>query len=298
MPPDLSVSIVNLNSRSTLLPCLEALYRTLGDLHAEVFVIDNAATDGSVAAVRQAFPQVCLIELDYVQGFSSNNNLAFTQSHGRYLLVLNNDTLLHPGALQALVGFLDAHPQAAVAGAQLLDADGGPQYSYDFAPSPLYEGLRPLSERLHPLPRPNGAGPMEVETVPAACMLVRALAAQQVGYFDVAFDPWYSEDTDWCYRFRQAGWGVFFVPAARVTHFGEVNQRRFSPQRYEVIHRQKARYFRKHHGPMAAWTYKIALFVSNLAKLLGWSLAWLLRRPHAAVKVKIHAMMVRRCLTF
>jgi N-acetylglucosaminyl-diphospho-decaprenol L-rhamnosyltransferase len=297
MIPDISVSIVNINRRELLLQCLESLYQTAADLNLEVFVVNNACTDGSAEAVRQRFPQVDVIEREAIQGFSSNNNLALRRSRGRYLLLLNNDTILHPGALQELTVFLNGHPEAAVVAAQLLDADGALQYSYDYAPSPLYEGLRPVSEHLRPRPKSNGQ-PLEVEFVSAACMLVRAAAAQQVGYFDVAFDPWYSEDADWCYRFRQAGWKIFILPAARVTHLGEVNERRFSAERYEIIYKQKARFFRKHSGRLAVWAYKIVLFVNNIFKLLYWSLAWLTGRRNAAIKVKIHAMMVRRSLSF
>jgi GT2 family glycosyltransferase len=297
MIPDISVSIVNINRRDLLLQCLESLYRTAADLNLEVVVVNNTCTDGSAEAVRQHFPQVQLIEIEAMQGFSSNNNLAMAHSHGRYLLLLNNDTIVHPGAVQELAGFLDSHPEAAVVTAQLLDADGAPQYCYDFTPTPLYEGLRPISERLRPRPKTNEQ-PLEVGFVPAACMLVRTAAAQQVGYLDVAFDPWYSEDSDWCYRFRQAGWKVFILPAARVTHLGEVDKRRLSPERYEIIYKKKAQFFRKHSGALAAWVYKIALFGNNIVKLLYWSLARIAGRPNAAVKVKIHAMMVRRSLFF
>lgn len=294
---DISVSIINTNNREVALACLESVYAQAGELALQVIVVNNACRDGSEEAIGVRFPQVELIEQAVMRGFSTNNNLALGRASGRYWMLLNDDTLVQPGAFQALAAFLDGHPQAGVAGARLLNRDGSEQFCYDYTPHPLYEGLRPFSEVLRPPPKSKGEA-LEVGYVSGACLVVRAAAAQQVGLLDTRFDPLYSEEVDWCFRFGQAGWKVYHLPQARVIHLGEVAKRKGSLARFERIYAKKTVFFRKHCGEGGAWVYKISLWLANLVKAGLWLGGWIVRRPEAQQEFRIHWNIVQKALRF
>jgi GT2 family glycosyltransferase len=210
-------------------------------------------------------------------------------------MLLNDDPVVQPGAIAAMVEFLDAHPEAGIVGAQLLNPDMTLQQCYDYAPNPWYDGLQPLSEILFPLPRANGK-PLQVENVNGACMLVRGCEAEKIGYLDTRFDPLYSEEVDWCFRFRKAGWQIYHLPHARVIHLGGSTMNRVPAKRYERIFEKKALFFRKHYGKLTLAIYKVSLLLANLLKFLIWGLAWLLGQKNAGEKARIHLHMVRRAL--
>jgi GT2 family glycosyltransferase len=294
---DLTISMINTNNRQVALACLESVYATAGDLSLQVIVVDNACTDGSAAEIQARFPQVEIIENENMLGFSTNNNLALARAVGRYWMLLNDDTLVQPGAFQAMLAFMDENPQVGVVGAALLNRDGTEQYCYDFRPQPLYEGLRPFSEIIQPPPKSNG-NPLETGFVSGACLMVRASAAQIVGLLDTRFDPLYSEEVDWCFRFYQAGWKVVHLPQAQVIHLGEVASRKTSLERYERIFKKKAVFFRKHFGNAAVWVYKLSLWIANFIKSCFWVLLWVFRKPGADQEAKIHWNIVRKALSF
>lgn len=295
MQPDISISIINTNNRQMVLDCLGSVFQTKGQLNLEIFVVCNACRDGSQEAIRKNFPDVKIIEHDEMLGFSTNNNLAFNQSTGRYLMLLNDDTIVLPGAFQEMVAFADDHPEAGVVGACLVGPDQAPQKSYDFSPNPFYDGLQPISELLIPLPGAHGK-PLEVENVGGACMLVRASAAKKIGYLDTRFDPLYSEEVDWCFRFRKAGWKIFHLPQARVIHLGGATMSRIPVKRYERIFEKKALFFRKHYGKGVVAVYKVCLLLMNIIKSFAWTVMWALGRKSAGDEMKIHWHMVRRAL--
>ena len=293
--PDISISIVNTNNRDIVLQCLASVFQAADDLDLEIIVVNNACTDGSAEAIGARYPSVTLIEHSQMLGFSTNNNLAFAQASGRYLMLLNDDTIVQPGAFKAMVDFSDGHPETGVVGALLLNPDGTFQKCYDHNPHPLYDGLQPISEILFPLPRSNGL-PLQVDTVHGACLMVRTSAAEKIGYLDTRFDPLYSEETDWCFRFRKGGWKVYHLPAARVIHLEAKTMNRSPVKRYERIFEKKAVFFRKHYSPGAVLVYKFCLFGINLAKALVWSLLWGTGKKSANDEAKIHWNMVRRAL--
>ena len=295
MKPDLSIAIVNTNNREITLQCLETVFATAPELNLEVFVVNNACTDGSTSAIQERFPRVQIIENEQMLGFSTNNNLVFARAQGRYLMLLNDDTLVQPGAFQVMVNFMDENLSVGAAGAQLLNPDRSFQKCYDHNPHPLYDGLQPLSEILFPLPGSKGL-PLQVATVHGACMLVRTAAAEKVGFLDTRFDPLYSEEVDWCFRIRKAGWKVYHLPTAQVIHLGGATMNRMPIRRYERIFEKKALFFRKHYGPGTVAVYKFSLWGINLAKALVWSALWGIGRDGAGDEARTHWHMVRRAL--
>ncbi|MBU2227195.1 MAG: glycosyltransferase family 2 protein, partial [Proteobacteria bacterium] len=197
---DLSIIIVNWNTRDLLRDCLESIEATARDLYHEIIVVDNASTDGSVEMLRERFPRVKVIENPENRGFGAANNQAMRIMAGRYALLLNSDTRLTENAVQKLFSFLESRPDAAMACGQLLNADGSRQDSVAAFPSlltlltntPLLEVLFP---RRFPSKRRDYPGPIEVDSAIGACMMVRKSAIDEVGMFDERYF-FFFEETD------------------------------------------------------------------------------------------------------
>jgi GT2 family glycosyltransferase len=210
-------------------------------------------------------------------------------------MLLNDDTIIKPGAFQEIISYLDGHPDVGVVGASLLNLDGTNQQCYDYSPHPIYDGFRPVSEFLLPIPKSHEK-PLDVANVCGACMVVRTPIAKTVGYLDTRFDPLYSEEVDWCYRIKKAGWNIRHLPSAEVIHLAGATMNRIPIHRYERIYEKKALFFRKHYGQGAVNVYKFSLFVNNLVKAILWTLIWGFRRNAVRDEVKIHWNIVRRAL--
>lgn len=293
---DLSIIIVNWNTRDLLAQCLASLFEqpttddgqpvlsVVGGRRWAVWVVDNASTDGSAQMVRERFPQVRLIENTENVGFARANNQAISQSAGRYVLLLNPDTEVQPGALEALVRFMDAHTQAGAAGARLLNPDGTLQLSCYPAPTLPREFWRLFHlDVLWPYACYPTAGwdpntPREVDVVQGACLILRREALDQVGLLDEDYFI-YSEEVDLCHRLRQHGWKVCWVPQATVMHYGGQSTQQVAAEMFLRLYQGKLLYFRKHHGWLAAQVYKLILLAAALTRLLLSPLALLERPP-------------------
>ena len=279
---DLSIIIVNWNTRELLAECLESVVRGqesgAGGLESEglipdprslipeVLVVDNASTDGSAAMVRERFPWVRLIENRENVGFARANNRAIRESTGRYVLLLNPDTVVRPDALSALVCFMAAHPEAGAAGARLINPDGSLQVSAQPFPTLGRELWRLLHmDAFHPFsayPRTRwrSSESVAVDVVQGACLMVRRTALAQIGLLDPDYFM-YSEEVDLCKRIRKAGWRIFWVPQATVIHWGGQSSRQVPEAMFLQLYRAKTLYFRKQHGRWQAGLYKAILWV-------------------------------------
>lgn len=256
--PDVSVILVSWNTRQLLLDCLAALPAALGNLNADVWVVDNASSDGSVAAVRESFPAARLIENKHNVGFAAANNQAIMASAGRYALLLNSDTSATPGAIGRLVAFADECPRAGVVGALLLNPDSSFQASYARFPSLHSEllsvtGIGPrLFGRWYPNRGPSRSQePQRVDWVQGACMLARRDAIDQAGLMDERYFM-YNEEIDWCLRIWRAGWETWYLPTACILHHGGQSTRQARHAMIQALYRSKVRFFRKHRGVGAA----------------------------------------------
>lgn len=219
---DLSVIIVNWNTRDLLLNCIRSVYETVQGIEFEIWVVDNGSTDKSQQAVKAAFPQVHLIENTQNRGFAAANNQALKQMAGRYALLLNSDAALTERAAERLLAFMESTPTAGMACGQLLNPDGTLQNSIANFPTLLTlisneTLLRILFPERFPSKRRSYTGPIPVESGIGACLMIRKTAMEMVGIFDESFF-FFFEETDWAYRMRQANWRIFFVPSARIIH--------------------------------------------------------------------------------
>lgn len=226
---DVSVIIINWNTKEILRDCLTSVYEQAGDIVYEVIVVDNASTDGSVEMIKSDFEQAVLIENPDNRGFARANNQGIAVAKGRYVLLLNSDTVVLDGVIAKTVDFADSHPQAGVIGCRVLNQDGTLQPTCFMYPSVLNMFLSSTYlYKLFPKSRFFGRERMtwwdrndtrEVDVVTGCFMLVRKEAIDQVGAMDERFFM-YAEETDWCYRFKKSGWQIMFTPAAEIIHLG------------------------------------------------------------------------------
>ncbi|HPC94153.1 MAG TPA: glycosyltransferase family 2 protein [Sedimentisphaerales bacterium] len=269
-PVDVSIVIVSWNTRDILRDCLKSIDKNAGAVRYEVFVVDNASADDSVAMVRDEFPHVRRIENAENRGFAAANNQGIALAAGRYVLLLNSDTVVLDQAIAKTVAFADAHPDAAVVGCRVLNGDRTLQRTCSMYPSVL--NLMLSSTYLYkafPRSRIFGREHMtwwnhddarEVEVISGCFMLVRREAIAQVGTLDEGFFM-YAEETDWCYRFRQAGWKVLFTPTAEIVHLGGKSSEQAKSEMTLQLRSGILRFLRKHRS---FWSYATGCLLTAL----------------------------------
>lgn len=223
---DLTIIIVNWNTRRLLLDCLASIENSASTSSREVIVVDNASTDGSVQAVAHAFPDVQVIVNAENQGFARANNAALKRMRGRYAVLLNSDTVLKESTLEGLYDFMERHPDAGMCGLQLLNADGSKQKSTGVFPTLTSEFLsRNIARFFAPntsaaaAEQKEGGVPTAVDFILGACMMVRKKAIDGVGMLDEDYFFLY-EEIDWCFRMHKGGWQVYHVPDVSLYHLG------------------------------------------------------------------------------
>jgi GT2 family glycosyltransferase len=287
---DLSVSIVSFRTPEHLAHCLAALAALDAErpsLMLDVTVVDNASADGSAELVATRFPWVRLIQNTRNAGFGAAHNQALHGAHGRHLLVLNSDATPRPGALRTLVDYLDHHPSVAVAGPRLLHPDGTIQPSRRRFPTPAtlfcestqlqrFWPKNAVLDRFYVADRSDDE-PQEVDWLVGACLCVRAAAAAEVGLFDQGYFL-YSEELDWCQRFRAAGWRVAYVPQAVVEHVEGASSGRNLIARDRLFQSSKLRYTARWHGRGLARLLRAYLILEYLARAAEESSKLTLRR--------------------
>jgi len=286
----ISAVIVNWNTRELLIRCLESIFADEPEGGLEVFVVDNASSDGSSAMVRKQFPRVNLIENVENIGFARGNNQAFRHCNGLYWMMLNPDTVVKPGTFQTMIRYLEEHPEVGAIGPRVLNPDGSLQFSCSPAPTLARETLRLLHV---PGIRPDGyyamhswdqALPRSVDILLGACILVRRSAIDQVGMLDEDYFI-YSEEVDLCIRLKKAGWQVHWVPGAQITHYGGQSTQQVAQEMFIRLYQSKLIYFRKHRGWVTTNLYKLLLGVVALTRLASAPLIYLLgdsrRQNHA-----------------
>lgn len=278
---DLSLIIVNYNTRELLRQCLLSLRSARAQLELEIFVIDNASRDHSAEMVKQEFAEVELMQNAANAGFAAANNQGLRRARGEYLLLLNSDTEVRPGALEHCLEFFRAHPEAGVVGCKLLNADGSIQPSCEsFLSLPLlfYESF--FLEKIFPHNRVFGRRAMTyfdydralpVDYVKGAFLMIRRRAFEDVGLLDEGFF-FYAEEMDWCYRAREKGWEVYFTPEAEVLHHGGQSGDPLSPAIFVQLHRARYQFYRKHHGAFASFIARMLMAAGALLRAFAWML--------------------------
>lgn len=260
-PHSVAIAIVNYNTREDIRRCLASIYGARPQIPFKTIVVDNASSDGSVDMIRASFPEVHLWVNRENLGLVKGYNQACRLTDAPYVMLLDSDTIVHEGAVDTLYQFLIDHPEVGIAAPQLLNVDGTNQLTARNLPSAM-NGLfgrqtlltqwfpnNPWSRHYLRRVDTTRAMPYAVEWISFACGMLRTELFSHVGRFDEDYFVYWI-DADWCRRVLQAGYRVFCVPTARVTHV-EKNKKgkRKRPRSIVDFHRGAYLYFRKHHAP-------------------------------------------------
>jgi GT2 family glycosyltransferase len=296
--PDLSIVLVCWNNKSYLEPCLRSLID--GDMQSrfDVVVVDNGSTDGSQAMLREHFPQVRLIENGRNVGLGKASNQGIEATQGRHVLLLNNDTLVNGPSLDAMVRFLDAHPDAAAVGGRLLNPDGTPQSYYNHFSTLREEFL--IATRLGELlwkEYPAIVNDDQVRSVGwmgSACLMLRRAALDEVGLLDDAYFI-YGDEADLQYRLKQAGWQIYYIPQAHTIHYGGRSMDRW--RRRKMVYRGKILFYQKNYDAVRTFLLRAMLGGLSVSKLVYWAVVGLLppQRERAQKELRSNVEVVRLC---
>lgn len=296
-PPDVSVVIVNWNTRQYLLDCVASLLATTHLATLEIIVVDNASHDGSVEALREAHPDVVAIRNDTNLGFAKANNRGFPACRGRYVCLVNTDVLALDGVLDTMVAHLDSAPDVGVLAPRTLTRDlrvrqncrrfptlanaAGDYLQLKRLPGGLFHGRT--------LPRASYARTHDAEVLSGCFLMVRREALDEVGPLDEDFF-FYGEDTDWCRRFHDSGWRIVYLADAEAIHFGGGSSAA-RPVAYQLAMEQAdLTYWRKHHTAAERAGYVAMKSAYHLASAVAW-LPLAATRPGTgwALRVRGHA---------
>jgi GT2 family glycosyltransferase len=272
--------------------------------------VDNDSSDGTLGYIRALIPE-CITHRNAVnRGFAAANNQGIALSHGRYFLLLNPDTILRSGACDRLIEFMDLHPEVSACGPALLNGDGSPQRTGVTFPSLWNLFVEALFlDRLFPRSRLFGAHrklytdpevPRKVDYVQGSCLLVRRETVEKVGALDEAFFM-YFEETDWCKRIKDSGGEVWYVPGAKVFHFGGSAFGHYDERRLVAYHRSLLLFFEKHHAAWEGFVLRGIVLIRSAVRLLAWGILGLLpgdnqrARSRSAVRgyARVFTMMFR-----
>jgi GT2 family glycosyltransferase len=280
-PVDLSIIIVNWNSLLVLKDCLESLTRGIDGFTAEVWVVDNASGDDSADYVRSAHPQVRLIANPNNLGFAAANNQAARLSGGRYLLLLNPDTIVPPGSMGRLLSYAEQNPKIGILGPKLEYPDGSPQRSCWCA----FPGLKMAFEdafylwKLSWLPLTRSVEcseadlrhPLDVAHLLGACILVRREVWLAAGPLDEGFFM-YLEETDLCLKAKQLGWRIVYDPDVTIIHLGQHSSHQVPERNLIHLYRSYVRFYRKHYSErkLGLLGLKTIIALASLLRIVMW----------------------------
>jgi len=269
-----SVVIVNWNTSTLLRDCINSVYKETEPGIFEIIVVDNGSSDNSCHMVRELFPEVRLIANKENRGFAAANNQGMAIAKGHYVLLLNSDTVVLDKAIDKAVAFADSHQQAAIVGCRVLNPDRSLQLTCFMFPSILNMLLSTTYlYKLFPRNRFFGREHMtwwgkneitEVDVVRGCFMLVRQKAIDHVGMMDEQFFM-YGEETDWCYRFKKAGWKVMFTPVGEIIHLGGASSRQTSFEMTLQLRGSILLFLKKHKSRL---TYTLVCLLVSLFFLL------------------------------
>jgi GT2 family glycosyltransferase len=298
---DLSIALVNWNNRDYLEQCLESIEAAQLPFSYEIVVADNGSTDDSQGMLAKRFPYVQIVQNEGNVGVARGNNQCIQNSSGRYIYILNNDTVVNRESIEAMVRFLDEHPEAGAVGGNLLNPDGTFQSGFFNFPTLPEEFLivSHIGIRLNPyFPSYNGTylTLREVDWISSASIVVRRSAIEGIGLIDEDYFI-YSDETDWQYRLWQAGWKVYYLPQVTTVHYGGGS---FQPggKRYTLVYRGRMLFARKHYSRLYCILQRAMFAAAALGRLGVWLGAQLSRKWHPIAQKQIGANLETISLCF
>lgn len=306
---DVSVIIVSWNTKDKLNDCLNSIYRQAPKLTYEIIVVDNASDDGSAGMVKREFPEAFLLQNDENRGFAAANNVGTAVAKGRYILLLNSDTIVLDNAIGQVVSFADSYPESAVVGCKVLNPNGTLQRTCFMFPSLLNMLLSSTYlYKLFPRSKFFGREQMtwwdrddvrEVDVVTGCFMLVRREAVEQIGLLDERFFM-YGEETDWCYRFKQAGWKVVFTPAAEIIHLGGESSKQIRAKMLVQLRLSILHFISKHYGWLSHKIASLLVVLFFAVRVPVWLIVYAFGNDYrkiAAVKLQAYISGIKQVLS-
>jgi GT2 family glycosyltransferase len=311
---DLSIIIVNWNTRQLLGQCLSSLFQSSDGMLLEVIVVDNNSKDDSVEYVTRYFPEVQIIQNNHNRGFAAASNQGLARAKGRNILFLNSDTIVHEGALKMMAELLDDTPEAGLCSCRLLNENGSIQANVYHFPSframlqrytaLKYLGLFKSARAFYKMRDFSYDKIASVDFVMGAALMVKRKVLEHIGNIDENL-YFYFEDTDLCYRIKQAGFKIYFTPNAQITHLGRASSSLLgSHKTHAMFFKSLLYYFRKHKGKgktfLFSCVFKPGVCLYMLCEVIFGSCSalvfWCLRRS----SVKIHRRLerARECFLF
>jgi N-acetylglucosaminyl-diphospho-decaprenol L-rhamnosyltransferase len=276
----ISIVIVNWNTRELLRKCLASIYSSMPNGELEIWVVDNASTDNSSEMVKQLFPAVHIIENQTNTGFAQANNQAIRRSNAEFILLLNPDTELLPGALEKLLNFIQSSPRVGAVGPRTLNPDKSLQTSCYPTPTLFREFWRLFHlDKIHTfgvydMARWETHSYRKVDILLGACLMMRKEALDEVGLLSEDYFM-YTEEVDLCFRLGQRGWEIYWIPEAEIIHYGGQSTSQVSRQMFIHLYQSKLLFFKKHYGSVSAFLYKLILLFTSLARLSLTPIAYL-----------------------
>ncbi|MCY9666269.1 glycosyltransferase family 2 protein [Paenibacillus alginolyticus] len=260
---DLSIIVLNYKTRDLTLACLQSVFSSVTSYTYEAILIDNASNDGIIPTVNDQFPQVvCIANTDNV-GFSKANNQGIRIAQGRYVLLLNSDTIVQTDTLDVMLRFMDENPNVGASGCKIVLPDGSldkackrgfptpsASFYYAFGFSKLFPKISRFNQYQLGYLSPDDEYP--IDSLVGAFMLIRREAIEQVGMLDEEFFM-YGEDIDWCYRIKEAGWENYYYPRTQIVHHKGASSRRKPFKIIYEFHRAMILFHNKHYRKKYSW---------------------------------------------
>lgn len=284
---DLSIVIVNYNTRDVTIEAVESVLENSGSLAVEIIVVDNASSDGSVEALRAAFPQVTVVDAGHNGGYAWGNNIGIRRAGGRYLLILNPDAQVYDGTLDQAVQYMDANPDIGILGARVT-LEGGSQQLTLFrhvslknmiwnilVPNRILRKSRFFGDQRYASGSRDSV--QDVDVVAGCFMMLPRGVIDKVGMMDDRFFM-YSEESEWCWRVKQAGLKVRYNPDIRIMHHGAVSTGKASPWKSVEIAKGHILFLRFTRSPIIAWLGTAIMLVGDLLRAV-WFLPAMLMKP-------------------
>lgn len=283
--PDVSVVIVSWNVANLLRDCLNSIYEHNPDVSLEVIVVDSASGDDTVQMVKTHFPKVILSAQNENVGFTRGNNIGLEMARGRYVFLLNPDTVILGDAIGQMVAYLDAHPQVGIIGPHTLNTDMTHQSTRRRFPTigtAFFESTwlqqyapRKLLDRYYVCDIPDDAT-ADVDWVQGSALMARREVYEEIGGLDTRYIMFW-EELDWCKRAKLAGWGVIYLGTSKIIHHGGKSTEQAGARKHIHFQQSKLRYYKKFFGSGFAvllrlfllWNYAWQIGIEGLKALLG-----------------------------
>lgn len=283
---DVSIIIVNYNTRDLLNQCLKSIIDNISELEYEIIVVDNNSSDGSVEMVRKEFKNVLLIESAINGGFAYANNIGIEKSKGKYVFLLNSDTIILKDVIKRMYDYMEQNNWIGILGPELLNADLTHQTSISPFPTLFREfvhiyklknilkvpilkkffirfggnlGIKDVEQYMKNFQNING--PERVQVLVGAAMFIRREVIKKVGFLDEGYFMYY-EEIDYCYQAHKAGWPCVYYPCGQIIHLIGQSSKKISERTFYERYKSSVYYFRKNHGVLKAFLVRVNLTVA------------------------------------